>query len=496
MLSSFCQVKAAANRQFGISFDEMISPNLGDGQQRGKRLLDLQNKKVLVVGLAKTGLAVARFLKHRGATVTATDALSAGELGAYGDEAVNLGISLEAGGHDVKSFEGSDLIVVSPGVPERIPPLEAARRKGVPIIGEIELASRFIGEPIVAITGTNGKTTTTKLIGEMLRASGKKIFVGGNIGAPLIDYVDSRQEADVVVAEISSFQLDTTEQFRPHIATLLNITADHLDRYDGFNDYVRSKGRIFLNQHRTDIAVLNRLDPAVNTLESSIVGQRMYFNLDPAALETGEDSDHGVAVQDGELVCRLPEDGLIGFDLANLRLEGKHNVENVAAAVLTAVLAGGSRAGIQASIDSFEGLPHRLQHIGNVQDVAYYNDSKATNVDAVKRSLESFERPVILIMGGRDKGGSYSVLKELIRERVKSLVVFGEAREKILAALGDSTGSDKVQNLAEAVHMAYRKAVPGDVVLLSPGCSSFDMFSDYTERGEAFRIAVKTLAES
>jgi UDP-N-acetylmuramoylalanine--D-glutamate ligase len=449
-------------------------------------LLNFENKKVLVVGLAKTGLAVARFVKDRGAQVTASDLREKGELGSCAQEALTMGITLELGAHKIETFTDPDLIVVSPGVPDRIIPLEAARRAGVPVIGEVELASRYIKELIVAITGTNGKTTTTSLIGEMLKASGRKVFVGGNIGAPLIDYLNSGTHADVIVAEISSFQLDTIESFRPKVGVLLNITEDHLDRYSDFRDYVRSKGRLFKNQESTDVAVLNRIDPAVSELESGIRPQKLYFNINSDTLD-------GAEVRGKEMICRLSGKVPVILSLANFGLRGEHNLENAAAASLAALAAGGDRAGIQTALDTYEGLHHRLEYVRSVNGVQYYNDSKATNVDAVKRSLESFHSPVILIMGGRDKGGSYTALKELIKKRVKRLIAVGEAGEKILNALDGLTHGEGTSTLEDAVHLAHQAAAPGDVVLLSPGCSSFDMFTDYAERGEVFVRAVEDL---
>lgn len=449
-------------------------------------LLDFENKKVLVVGLAKTGLAVARFLKDRGAQVTATDLKEKDELNSYVHEAFNMGISLELGTHKIESFTDSDLIVVSPGVPHRITPMEAARAAGVPVIGEVELASRYIKELIVAITGTNGKTTTTSLIGEMLKASGRKVFVGGNIGAPLIDYLNSGTHADVIVAEISSFQLDTIESFRPKVGVILNITEDHLDRYNDFRHYVRSKGKLFKNQESTDVAVLNRIDPAVSELESWIRAQKLYFNIN-------SDTRHGAVIRDKEMICSLPGKAPVILSLAKFGLTGEHNLENAAAASLAALVAAADRSGIQMALDTYEGLHHRLEYVRSVNGVQYYNDSKATNVDAVKRSLESFDSPVILIMGGRDKGGSYTALKELVKKRVKRLIAVGEAGEKILNALGGLTHSEGTRTLADAVHLAHPAADPGDVVLLSPGCSSFDMFRDYAERGEVFCKAVERL---
>jgi UDP-N-acetylmuramoylalanine--D-glutamate ligase len=456
--------------------------------------LDLKNKKVLVVGLARTGLAVARFLKNRGAQVTATDLKEKDELGSCAQEAITMGISLKLGAHKTESFTGSDLVVLSPGVPHTITPIKAASRAGITVIGEVELASRYIKEPIVAITGTNGKTTTTSLIGEMLKASGCSVFVGGNIGAPLINYLNDGTRADVIVAEISSFQLDTIESFRPKVAVLLNVTADHLDRYSDFRHYVQSKGRLFHNQGSTDVAILNGIDPAICELESGIAAQRLYFNIDSTKTDdVTSETRRGVVIGGKEMICGLPGKPPVMLSLAKFRLKGRHNLENAAAASLAALVAGAERAGIQMALDTYECLHHRLEYLRDVNGVQYYNDSKATNVDAVKRSLESFDSPVILIMGGRDKGGSYTFLKKLIVKRVKRLIAIGEAREKILSALGGLTPSEGARTLAEAVRLAHRAAAPGDVVLLSPGCSSFDMFTDYAERGEAFVKAVEEL---
>jgi len=456
-------------------------------------LLNFENKKVLVVGLARTGLAVARFLKDRGARVMATDLKKKDELGSCVQEALAMGVSLKLGEHKSESFTGADFIVVSPGVPHNITPLGAARRAGIPVIGEVELASRYIDEPIVAITGTNGKTTTTSLIGKMLQDSGRKVFVGGNIGDPLIDHLNSGADADVIVAEISSFQLDTIKSFRPKVGVLLNITEDHLDRYNDFRDYARSKGRLFKNQESNDFAVLNGMDPAVCGLESIIAGQKLYFNIDISGTHSVPGDRHGVVIRGKEMICSLPEKAPVRLSLAKFRLKGEHNLENAAAATLAASAAGADRAGIQTALDTYEGLHHRLEFVRNVNGIEYYNDSKATNVDAAKRSLESFTSQVILIMGGRDKGGSYELLKELIRKRVKGLIAIGEARGKILSALGGLTHSEGTRTLTDAVRLAHKAAAPGDVVLLSPGCSSFDMFIDYAERGEEFRKAVRGL---
>lgn len=460
--------------------------------------MNLKGKKVVVVGLAMTGLAVARFLKGRGARVTAADVKPADQLDSHALEIARMGIPLKLGQHKIEDFAGSDLIVVSPGVPHNIAPLETAAKSGIPVIGEIELAFRHIDEPIVAISGTNGKTTTTRLVGEMLKASGLEVFVGGNIGAPLIGYVHSGMRSDVVVAEISSFQLDTIDCFKPKVGVLLNVTEDHLDRYKGFQEYVQSKGRLFENQDKTDFAVLNAGDPAVQGIEKAIASQRLYFNTD-SLQESGAELPapgvgcYGAVIRGTELTCIVPQKAPVTFSIAAFRPMGKHNIENVSAAALAAVAAGADRAGIQHVLDTYEGLPHRLEYVRSIGGVHYYNDSKATNVDAVKRSLESFADPVLLIMGGRDKGGSYSVLKDLVTDRVKGLFVIGEARGKILSSLGALTHSEEAGSLADAVRMAHGAATAGDIVLLSPGCSSFDMFRDYVERGEEFRRAVERL---
>lgn len=456
------------------------------GYSSGNALLGLKDKRALVVGLAKTGLAVGRFLVNRGARVTVADLMTEEQLGGQATEALALGISLQLGPHDLDTFLSQDLIVVSPGVPETIEPLEAAKRIGIPVIGELELAARFIGEPIVAVTGTNGKTTTTHLIGEMLKASQRKVYVGGNIGNPLIEYLELEIPADIIVAEVSSFQLDTTVSFRPKVGVLLNISEDHLERYKNFQGYVHSKARLFENQEHSDYAVLNMGDSYVRSIEPGIRAQRLYFNGDP-----GEHM--GSVLQDGVMICRLPGMTPYEFDLSDFRLRGQHNLENACAASLASLAAGVPAADIQRVLQTFEGLHHRIEHVRTFRGVHYYNDSKGTNVGAVVRALESFDVPVILIMGGRDKGGDYTVLKGQLKKQVKKLIVTGEAKGKILAALGKTTSSLEARDLGEAVVLASQTALPGDVVLLSPGCSSFDMFANYVERGAAFCRAVEEL---
>lgn len=448
--------------------------------------LNLENRKVLIVGLANTGLAVARFLKDRGAQVTATDLMTLEQLGDKARQALALGVSLQLGEHKVRDFLSCSLIVLSPGVPHTIKAVEAARDAGIPVIGELELACQHIDEPIIAITGTNGKTTTTNLVGQMLESSGFDVFVGGNIGRPLIDYVHLPNRKDIIVAEISSFQLDTMATFKPQVGVLLNVTEDHLDRYNNFKGYIQSKARLFINQDHTDFAVLNKIDPCTQMLEPGIPSNKLYFN-------TSLNGGNGAQLEGRKLTCKLPGNPVRTLDLTHFNLKGAHNLENAAAASLAALAIGASESGINKALHTFTGLRHRLEYAKTIRGTYYYNDSKGTNVGAVLRALESFNTHIILIMGGRDKGGDYTVLNEHILRNVKHLIVIGEAKKKILNALGKLTRSQEAGSLEEAVELASQAAKPGDVVLLSPGCSSFDMFSDYAQRGKVFCRAVEGL---
>jgi UDP-N-acetylmuramoylalanine--D-glutamate ligase len=448
--------------------------------------MEIANKKILVVGLARTGIATARFLRRRGAAVRATDMAAEAALGPGVAELRALDIDLALGGHRIEDFTAADLIVLSPGVPHTLAPLQAARGRGVPVIGEVELAARFIREPIVAVSGTNGKTTVTELLGRMLDASGRRVFVGGNIGRPLIGYVDGGQTADVVVAEISSFQLDTIATFRPAVGVLLNITDDHLDRYTGFAAYARSKMRLFENQTAQDAAVLNGADPVIRAQAAAIRSRRLFYN-------TTEAAENCAAVVGTALALRRPGHEVVRLDLAPFRLRGPHNVENACAAALAALAAGASPLGIQQALSAFAPLPHRIESVAVVNGVEYVNDSKATNVDAVLRALGCFTTPVVLIMGGLDKGGNFGLLETAVRRRAKALVLVGSASDTIRAALGGLVPTVQAPDMAAAVGAAAGRAVSGDVVLLSPGCASFDMYPNYQARGEDFRQAVQRL---
>jgi UDP-N-acetylmuramoylalanine--D-glutamate ligase len=444
--------------------------------------MDVKDKKVMVLGLARTGIAAARFLAASGAEVTVSDrrieADLRGEIAALGDAPVRFRL----GGENPEWLRDIDMLIPSPGVPQENPLLEAAARRGIAILSEIELGYRFVRAPLIAITGTNGKSTTTSLIGAMLKAAGANAFVGGNIGAPLIGFAG--KDWDWGVAEVSSFQLEWVQDFRPRIAILLNLTEDHLDRYASFADYCAVKERIFAAQETDDFAVLNRDDPLVWNMKERMRARVVSFGRSPV--------EAGVYAAKDEIVWRgagVEE----RFPLANVKIQGVHNVENLMAAIAAAKAAGAPRAAVQGAMESFAGLEHRLEFVREKNGVRYYNDSKGTNVGAVIKSLASFSAPVVLLAGGVDKGGDYAPLADEIRRTVKKLIVFGAAKEKIRAALGDLTATVVVEDLDAAVREAAASARAGDVVLLSPACSSFDQFRDYTERGRKFRSLVQEL---
>jgi len=462
--------------------------------------MDLTDKNILIVGLGTSGLAAARFAKNRGASVTVTDIAPEEDLVAHARAAYEMGINLELGRHDMETFERADLIVISPGVPHTIGPIISAREKGVPIWGEIELASRFISEPMIAVSGTNGKTTTTTLLGNMLENSGFRVFVGGNIGNPLIGYIDQEAKAEIIIAEISSFQLDTIETFRPTVSVLLNITADHMDRYPDFEAYAKSKCRIFENQQADDTAIINASDPLIRLFSKDINAKRVLFCHHDDKYNATRDYAiiHWNGSQSAAFIRLQSKENQIGsLELSSFNLPGKHNLENAAAASLAAVAVGGSLDAVQSTLNNFQGISHRLEHIETVNGIRFFNDSKATNIDAVARALEAFTHPVILIMGGRDKDAKFPDLKKRVHAHVKKLIVMGEAEEKIKAALGDASrqGTQTAIDMADAVFGAFQAAAPGDVVLLSPGCASFDMYDSYAQRGEDFCRAVRKLKE-
>jgi UDP-N-acetylmuramoylalanine--D-glutamate ligase len=444
--------------------------------------MELKDKRILIIGLARTGRECARFLAYHAADVLVTDVRSERELKQEMEALAELPIRYLLGGEDRGWVEGIDCVVPSPGVPAENPLLQEARRRDITILSEIEVAYRFLRAPLIAITGTNGKSTTTSLVAEMLKAGGAKVFVGGNIGTPLIGLVDGDWEWGV--AEISSFQLEWIEEFRPRISVLLNLTEDHLDRYPNFNAYCRAKQRIFEAQTESDIAILNRDDPLVWEMRGRIRARVIPFGFSDLA--------DGVFATSQEIVWRAASREET-FPLDRVKILGVHNVENMMAAIAAAKAAGLSARAIQKVLEDFPGLEHRLEFVREKNGVRYYNDSKGTNVGAVVKSLASFSSPVILLAGGVDKGGDYGILRQEIRQKVRRLVLFGEAKELIARALGDLTETVIVSDMEDAVCDAFSHARLGDVVLLSPACSSFDMFRNYAERGKAFKNLVQAL---
>lgn len=451
-------------------------------------MIELRHKRVLVVGLARSGRAVAHRLAREGARVTVTDARPPASFGFAIKELMAQKIGLELGVHREETFVDQDLIVVSPGVPWDLPPLEAARRHKVTAVPEIEAASWFFNGTLVGITGTNGKTTTTTLLGRMLEASGFPSAVAGNIGVPLISAVEVFSPGSIVVAELSSFQLEAIQSFRPHVAVLLNITPNHLDRHHTFEAYVSAKAQIFRNQDATDCAILNADDPVVMGLAPAIASRKVFFSID-------QDLPEGLLLSRGRVLYRVGNLERVLFEEKEIGLRGKFNTQNVMAAAAAACTLGADFKSIRDAVREFTGVEHRLEFVASIRGVDFYNDSKATSVDAAAKALSTFERGVHLILGGKDKGAPYAPLKELIEGRVKFVYLIGAAAEKIAAELG---GANLIPSgdLETAVRKAMARAIPGDTVLLSPACSSYDQFKDFEQRGQAFKEAVRQLGSA
>jgi UDP-N-acetylmuramoylalanine--D-glutamate ligase len=448
--------------------------------------MDLGGKKILMVGLGATGIATSLFLKERGAQVTVSELRDEAEALPVIESLRSKGITVEAGGHRPQTFLTADLIVVSPGVSLDIPPLRAAGEKGVEIISEIELAYSYIQTPLIAVTGTNGKTTTVKLMAEIFRNAGKHIFLGGNVGNPLIEYVLHGHREEYIIAEISSFQLEGIQTFRPYISVLLNLQQDHLDRYTSYGEYIAAKARIFSNQKEGDYALLNADDADVQKLSSSIKATILSFSCTHPV-------SSGIYHRNNYLYYTVG-DHQVSFSVDRLHLRGTHNLHNIMAAVAVSTLCGCHREAIEHTIQDFKGLHHRLEFILERDGIKFYNDSKATNVGSVVSALEALSPPLILIAGGKDKGGEYDPLIPLIREKVKALVLIGEAKEKMQTVLKASTAIFVADTLEEAFDRSVHEASPGDTILLSPACSSFDMFANYEQRGNAFSALVKHFA--
>jgi UDP-N-acetylmuramoylalanine--D-glutamate ligase len=450
--------------------------------------MDLKNKRVLVVGLGKSGVAAATLLHSLGARVTVSDAKPQAELGKDIPALLDLGVVVETGAHGDRTFQQQDLIVVSPGVPVDAPQLQQARSFGIQVIGEVELAYRYLKGKVVAITGSNGKTTTTTLVGEILKANGFKTQVGGNIGTPVTSMVAGADDQTWNVLEISSFQLETVETFAPHIAAVLNVTPDHLDRHGDFATYAAMKARIFEFQKSSDFAVLNQKDEACRAMAAN-VKSGVYWFANSAI--TGD----GCAVENGQIIWKSKGSGTPVMPVSEIPLKGSHNVENVVAAVAIAVLAGCQAAKIRDAVRNFRAVEHRLEFVANIEGVQYFNDSKATNVDATIKALESFPKNIHLILGGKDKGSDYTVLRPLIDERVKRVYTIGAAAEKIESHL-QGVKIVSAKTLERAVELASESASPGDIVLLAPACASFDQFQSYEHRGRRFKELVLALTKA
>jgi UDP-N-acetylmuramoylalanine--D-glutamate ligase len=457
-----------------------------------------KGKKVLVVGFGLSGVAVAKYMARQGARVTVTDLKQKSELTDSVNACADLKLEYELGRHNNKTFHTADLIVVSPGVPLNIKPIEEAKEKNIPITSEIELAAAAIKEPLITITGTNGKTTTTTLIGEMIRADGKAVFVGGNIGKPLLSYVVDGQKADVVVAELSSFQIDLTEKLIPAVAVFTNLEEDHLDRYPDFATYSASKKRLLKACDRNSFVILNYDDANIARFSEENPGKLMWFTKRNPMEVGGSFAERFTGAYcngaDKKIVAKIGNKDE-SYDISAFRLMGEHNRENLMAAIIAARTIGVSPKAIQSVIGSFKGVAHRLEFIRKKDGVWFFNDSKGTNVMSVKRSLEAFspQNPVILIAGGKDKGMDFSPLAQLVQKKCKILILVGEAKEKINRALGDFAETFLVGTFEEAVLLAYQKSRSGDIILLSPGCSSYDMFRNFEERGDYFKKLVTQL---
>jgi UDP-N-acetylmuramoylalanine--D-glutamate ligase len=452
--------------------------------------MEVAGKKVLVIGAARSGIASARFLAKRGAVVALNDQKP---IEKWSEEALtlkDLGVGLLTG--DVPSWllDQLELVVVSPGVPTKSIPIRYADRAGAEVIGEIEFASRYLKGRIVAITGTNGKTTTTTLVAELLKDAGLTVQVGGNIGKPLINLVESSQEDGWTVVEVSSFQLETIKHFHPAVAVVLNVTPNHMDRYETLTDYAAAKQRIFMNQTSSDVAVLNADDEIVSSWAGGLRARVSRFSVK-------RELDEGLFLRHGRAIVSRTRDGEQTLMMrAEMKLRGLHNVENVLASFAVGLACGAAAKSMHETVKHFDPVEHRLEFVAEVQDVKFYNDSKATSVDATLKALEAFRDEVgkiVLILGGRGKKAPYAPLASLVQEKVRKLILIGEDAETIEQELGQFAAQERAIDMRDAVTRAFRAAQPGDTVLLAPACASFDMFDSFEHRGAAFKKDVKNL---
>ncbi|MDD5542034.1 MAG: UDP-N-acetylmuramoyl-L-alanine--D-glutamate ligase [Acidobacteriia bacterium] len=448
----------------------------------------LNKRRVLIVGLKRSGVAAARFCAERGAKVTVSDSAARSLLQPEVDSLKDLPVDFDLESHTPKQFLEAETIVVSPGVPLSLAPIQAALEKGIEVISEIELASRFLKGSIVAITGSNGKTTTTALMGEVLKAAGFSCLVGGNIGTPLISLVDRSTDETVTVVEASSFQLEAIPTFRPFVGVVLNVTPDHLDRYSSFEEYASFKKALFKNQTREDWAVLNADDPVTAGFSKDLKSRLWWFS-------TRSKLSEGCCFYDNQVMVMREGRAIPIITRERIPLLGMHNVENCLAVVSMAALLGADFRSVETAISEFTGVEHRLERVAEIRGVRYYNDSKATNVDSTIKALESFDGNVILILGGKDKGSDYTKMSTLLQQKVKEVLLIGAAAEKIERQLSGVLPLQACGTLEKAVNQAWSKAAPGDTVLLAPACASYDQFENYEQRGRRFKELVQSLSK-
>lgn len=453
-----------------------------------ERKLDVTNKRVLVVGIARSGIAVAKFLVDKGTRVVLTDQKTREQLAGNLEDIPGETVEVIAGRYPDFDKKDFDFLVVSPGVPLEVPPVKHAFEIGTPVYSELELAYRFAQSPIVAITGTNGKTTTTTLIGEIFRYSGSKVCVGGNIGLPLVLEVEKYGPEDVIVAEVSSFQLECIDQFKPKVGLVLNITPDHLDRHKTMDNYTAAKARIFENQDSGDFTVLNYDDTGVRALQPKTPGRVIFFSRKHKLEE-------GIFVEDGQITVKLDGKHEKICSAGEVFIKGAHNLENALAAAAVCIVSGVPAGVIGEVLKTFRGVAHRLELVDEINGVKFVNDSKGTNPDASIKALEAYDEPIVLLAGGRNKGSDFTEFARKVKDNVRCLVVLGECRKELKEAV-EKTGFNNIleaETFDQAVKVAAGEARPGEVVLLSPACASWDMFKDFEERGESFRNVVISL---
>jgi len=448
-----------------------------------KSCIEIKNKHFVVVGLGKTGASIARFLLKQGGYVTISDKAPLEKIKPQLETLKGFDFNLETDGHQEETFLSADYVVVSPGVPLNLPIFQTVRTQGIPILGELDLIGPFLSAPIIAITGTNGKTTTTSLIGEILAAHGKKVWVGGNIGTPLVGATDN-SFWNYIVAEISSFQLETSNSFHPWIGVCLNVSEDHLDRHINFNTYLQTKLKLYQHQSTSDWCILEGDNEQLVQATQGIKSKKLFFGIK-------DNYTPGAFLNAGKIIAEVDKHWVLNTE--NILLKGKHNYKNIMASLLVAQITGCNFQTTAEVISRFPGLPHRIEWVRSINGVSFYNDSKGTNVGATLAALDTLPNPIVLIAGGLGKGQDFSLLRPLVAAKTKAVIVMGASATEIANALGNLTPVIQVKTMEEAVEKAWQLAQPQGSVLLSPACASFDMFKDYKERGEVFKRVVYAL---